>query len=245
MPADEQALICISLFSSSPGSTLPIGLLCISSSDIRYCASVPADGTQNTGTAASREPLAVTTMKLFILTISLLFGALYASGQHISDTTVTKKYIDSLKRELAELKERNSFLYWAYQEKTNVSSIDTVFIRPDSSIITYSLKDGKPLKRQFNIIDKNNDLVRYTIYYYDSKQQVKYIEDWQTLKDDYFDGKLSSSERLDYDSLGRQTLSVKYLQSVRRTIRTAFRYDPNGKKQTKTDIIKSYALWDE
>jgi hypothetical protein len=170
---------------------------------------------------------------------------LYLSGQQKLDTTVTKNSIDSLKRELADLKQKNNFLFWSYQEKTNVSKIDTASIRSDSSIITFSLKDGNPLKRQFNTLDKSNNIVQYTIHYFNSKQQVKYIEDWQTLKDHDFDAKLSSSERIEYDSLGRQTLSVKYLQSVRRTIRTAFSYEQNGAKQTKTDIINSYALWDE
>ena len=184
-------------------------------------------------------------MKLLVLTISFLLATLISSGQFKSDTTVTIKYIDSLKRQLADLKERNNFLYWGYREKVYVSKIDTVFIRLDSSIITFSLKDGSPLKRQFNIFDKNYDLVRYTIHYYNSKRQIKYIEDWQSMKDDDFDGRLSSSERIEYDSLGRPSLSLKYLQSARRTIRKAFFYDQNGMIQTKTDVIKSYALWDE
>lgn len=184
-------------------------------------------------------------MKLSVLTISFLFLAIFSSGQRKNDTTVTIKYVDSLKREIANLKGRNNFLYWGFQEKTYVHKIDTVFIRSDSSIITLSLKDGKPLKRQFNVLDKDNDIVQYTIHYYDSKQQVKYIEDWHTLQDEHFDAMLLSSERIEYDSVGRQILSVKYLQSARRTIRTAFWYDQNGIKQTKTDIIKSYALWDE
>lgn len=166
-------------------------------------------------------------------------------GQVNSDTTVKINYIDSLKRTIADLKKRNNSLYWHYQEKANVSKIDTVVIRSDSSIINFTLKDGKLLKRQFNILDIHNDIVQYTIHFYDSKQRVKYIEDWQTLKDNFFDGKLSSSERLEYDSLGRPTLSIKYLQSVRRTIRKTFSYDRNGTIQTKTDIIKGYALWDE
>ena len=184
-------------------------------------------------------------MKLLILTISFFFVTLFSNGQIKGDTTVTIKYIDSLKREIADLKQKNNFLFWGYQEKANVFKVDTVFIRSDSSIITFSFKDGKILKRQFNILDKHNDIVQYTVHYYDSKQQVRYIEDWQTLKDYYFDGKLSSSERLEYDSLGRPTLSVKYLQSVRRTIRKTFYYDQSGTIQTKTDIIKNYALWDE
>jgi len=184
-------------------------------------------------------------MKISVLTISLLFVTLYSSGQNKKDTTLSKKYIDSLKRELADLRQRNNFLYWGFQEKANVSKVDTVFIRSDSSIITYSLKDGNPLKRQFNVLDNGNGIVQYTIHYYDSKKQVKYIEDWQTINEENFDAKLSSSERFEYDSLGRQTLRVKYLQSVRRTIRKTFSYDQNGTRQTKTDIIKSYALWDE
>ena len=189
--------------------------------------------------------LAVTTMKLSVLTISFLFLTLFSCGQQRNDTTVTIKYIDSLKRELADLKGRNNFLYWSFQEKTYVHKIDTVIIRADSSIITSSLKDGKPLKRQFNVLGKDNDLLQYTIHYYDNKGQVRYIENWNTLKDDYFDAKLSSAERLQYDSLGRQILSVKYLQSVRRTIRTEYSYDLNGERQAKTVIIKSDALWVE
>ncbi len=184
-------------------------------------------------------------MKLLILTISFSFVALFSDGQVKSDTTVTIKYVDSLKREIADLKQRSNFLFWSYQEKANVSKVDTVLIRPDSSIITFYSKDGNILKRQFNVLDKDNDIVQYTIYYYNNKQQVSYIEDWQTLKDEYFDGRLSSAERLEYDSLGRQILSVKYLDSVRRTIRKTFHYDKSGAIETKTDIIKSYALWDE
>jgi len=184
-------------------------------------------------------------MKPSILTISFLFLTLFSSGQQRNDTTVTIKYIDSLKREIADLKGRNNFLYWSFQEKAYVHKIDTVFIRVDSSIITFSLKDGKPLKRQFNILGKDNDLLQYTIHYYDNKGQVRYIENWNTLKDDYFDSKLSSAERLQYDSLGRQTLSIKYLQSVRRTIRTEYWYDLKGERQAKTVIIKGDALWDE
>ena len=123
--------------------------------------------------------------------------------------------------------------------------IDTVFIRADSTIITFSLTDGRPLKRQFNVLNKDNEIVHYTIHYYDNKRQVRYIENWDTLKDDYFDAKLSSAERIKYDSSGRQTLRIKYLQSVHRTIRTEYQYDLNGKLQTKTLIIKSDALWDE
>ena len=184
-------------------------------------------------------------MKLLVLTILFIFLTFFSYGQVKKDTTVTVKYIDSLKREIADLKQKNNSLYWGYQEKANVFKADTVFIRSDSSIITFSFNDGKILKRQFNILDKHNNIVQYTIHFYDSKQQVRYIENWQTLKDDYFDGMLSSSERLECDSLGRQTLSVKYLQSVRRTIRKTFYYDQSGATQTKTDIIKSYALWDE
>lgn len=184
-------------------------------------------------------------MKLFLLTISFLSPTLFCSGQHRNDTTVAMKYVDSLRREIADLKGRNNFLYWGFQEKAYVHKIDTVFIGSDSSIITFSLKDGKPLKRQFNVLDKDHDIVQYTIHNYDNKLQVKYIEKWYTLKDEHFGAMLLSSERIEYDSLGRQILSVKYLQSVRRTIRTVFWYDQNGIKQTKTDIIKSYALWDE
>lgn len=184
-------------------------------------------------------------MKLLVLTISFYFVTFFSYGQVNNDTTVTIKYIDSLKRTIANLKERNNFLYWHYQEKANVYKVDTVFIRSDSSIITFTLKDGKLLKRQYNILDKQNDIIQYTIHYYDNKQQVTYIEDWQTLKDDFFEGKLSSSERLEYDSLGRPTLSIKYLQAVRRTIRKTFFYNQSGTIQTKTEIIKSYALWDE
>lgn len=184
-------------------------------------------------------------MKLLLMTISFLLASLISSGQFKNDTTITIKYIDSLKKELANLKERNNFLYWSYREKVDVSKIDTVFIRLDSSIITFTLKDESPLKRQFNIFDKNKNLVRYTIYYYNNKQQIKFIEDWQAIKDDYFDVRLTSSERIEYDSLGRPSLSLKYLQSARRTIRKAFFYDQNGMMQTKSDIIKSYAMWDE
>ena len=184
-------------------------------------------------------------MKLFVLTISFLYVTLYSSGQYNTDTTVTKKYIDSLRRELSDLKEKNNFLYWAYQEKKNVLRIDTVFIRADSSIITFSLRDGKPLKRQFNILDKDKDLIRYAVHYYNNKEQVKYIENWRSMHDDRFDGRLESAERIEYDNSGRQTLRVKYLQSVRRTIRTNYLYDLNGEKQTTTEVIKSDALWDE
>ena len=184
-------------------------------------------------------------MKLLIPTIFFFCVTLVSNGQAKNDTTVTTKYIDSLKREIADLKRRNNFLYWGYQEKAYVSKVDTSFIRSDSSVITFSLKDGNILKRQFSILDKNNDIVKYTVHYYDNKQQVRYIEDWQILKNDYFDGKLASAERLVYDSLGRQTLSVKYLQSARRTIRTTTWYDQDGQKQTKTEIIKSDGLWDE
>ena len=193
----------------------------------------------------SPKPLAVTTMKLPILIILLLLLALFSSGQHKDDTTVTIKYVDSLKQEIARLKSRNNFLYWSYQEKANVAKIDTVFIRADSSIITFSLKDGMPLKRQFNILGKDNDLVQYTIHYYDNKGQIRYIENWNALKEDYFDAKLSSAERIEYDSSGRQTLSLKYFQSVRRTIRTEFRYDLKGERQVKSVAIKGDAVWDE
>ena len=184
-------------------------------------------------------------MKLFVLTISFLFLTLFSSGQHKNDTIVTIKYIDSLKRELSDLKRRNNFLYWGLQEKANVHKIDTVFVRTDSSIITFSLKDGKPLKRQFNIFGKDNDLVHYAVHYYDNNGKVKYIENWDTLKDDYFEAKLSSAERIQYDSAARQTLSIKYLQSVRLTIRTKYWYDLKGVRQTNIIIIKSDALWDE
>lgn len=184
-------------------------------------------------------------MKLSVLTISLLFVTLCSSGQHKSDTTVTKNYIDSLKRELADLKQRNNFLFWSYQEKTNVVKIDTVFIRPDSSVITFLLKDEIPLKRQFNILGRDKAIVQYTIHYYDKKGLARYIEHWDALIDNYFDAKLSSAERNQYDSLGRQTLNVKYLQSARRTIRNEYLYDQNGERQIKTTIIKGDALWDE
>ena len=184
-------------------------------------------------------------MKPSVLIISFSFMTLFSIGQQKNDTIVTINYIDSLKREIADLKRRNNFLYWGFQEKTYVHKIDTVFIRADSSIITFSLKDGKPLKRQFNILGKDSDLLQYTIHYYDNKGLVRYAENGNTLKGDHFDAKLLSAERLQYDSLGRQTLSVKYLQSVRRTIRTDYWYDLKGERQTKTEIIKSDALWDE
>lgn len=184
-------------------------------------------------------------MKLPVLTILLLFMTLFSRGQHKGDTTVTIKYVDSLKQEIAGLKARNNFLYWSYQEKANVHKIDTVFIRADSSIITFWLKDGKPLKRQFNILSKDNSLVQYAIYYYDNKGQIRYIESWDALKDDYFDAKLSSAERIEYDSSGRQTLSLKYLQSVHRTIRTEYRYAPNGERIAKSIAVKGDATWNE
>ena len=189
--------------------------------------------------------LAVTTMKLPLLTILLLFLTLFSRGQHKNDTTITIKYIDSLKRELTDLKRRNNFLYWGLQEKANVYKIDTVFIRADSSILTFWLKDEKPLKRQFNILGKGNDLVKYTIHYYDNKGQIRYIENWYALKNDYFDAKLSSAERIEYDSSGRQTLSVKYLESVHRTIRTAYWYDLNGERKAKSIALKGDSMWDE
>ena len=184
-------------------------------------------------------------MKLLILILSSFFLTLVSNGQVKNDTTVTIKFIDSLKRQIADLKERNNFLYWGYQEKGYVSKVDTLLIRSDSSVITFSLKDGSILKRQFNVLDTSNDIIQYTVHYYDNKQRVRYIEDWQTLKDEYFDGKLISAERLEYDSLDRQKLSVKYLQSVRRTIRNITFYDRHGDKQNKTEIIKGDALWDE
>ncbi|RZJ99902.1 MAG: hypothetical protein EOO46_21610 [Flavobacterium sp.] len=200
---------------------------------------------QNIGTAASRFPLAVTTMRLSVLIITFLFATLNAIAQHKGDTSVPIWYIDSLKREIADLKRTNNFLYWGYQEKTSVDKIDTVFIRSDSSIITFSLKDGKPLKRQFNILSKDKELVQYTFHFYDSKGQVRYVENWDVLKNDYFDAKLTSAERIQYDSLGRPTLSIKYLQSVRRTIRIKYWYDKNGKRQVMPVAIKGDALWDE
>jgi len=184
-------------------------------------------------------------MKFPVLTISFLFLTLFSKGQHKNDTTVTIKYVDSLKSEIADLKRRNNFLYWSYQEKANVHKIDTVFIRPDSSIITFSLHNGKPLKKQFNILNEENGLAHYRIHYYDDKGQVRYIEDWDVLKDNHFDAKLSSAERIWYDSSGRQTLSVKYLQSAHRTIRTEYWYEQNRQRHSKTVIIKSDALWEE
>ena len=184
-------------------------------------------------------------MKLSVLTISFLIGTLSLSGQNIQDTVVPIKYIDSLKIELANLKDRNNFLFWNYQEKVNVSKIDTVFIRADSSIITFSLKDGKILKRQFNLLGKDNNVILYSNYYYNNLQQVKYIQNWATMTDEFFTSRLLSAERLEYDSLGRQVLSITYLQSVHRTIRRNFWYDQNGTKQSKVEIIKSYALWNE
>jgi hypothetical protein len=142
-------------------------------------------------------------MKLVMFTISLLIVTLSLNGQTAKDTIVSISYIDSLKREVANLKERNNSMFWRFQEKANVTKIDTMFIRPDSSIITYSLKEGKPLKKQFNIHDKKGDIARYSNHYYNNKQQLKYIENWVNLKDDDFDAKLSSAERIEYDSLGR------------------------------------------
>lgn len=206
---------------------------------------LPCRRNDNAGISASPKPLAVSTMKLPVLIILLLLLALFSSGQNKDDTTVTIKYIDSLKREIASLKSRNNFLYWSYQEKVNVAKIDTVFIRADSSIINFSLKDGRPLKRQFNILGKDNNLVQYTIHYYDNKGQKRYIENWDAMKEDYFDAKLSSAERIEYDSSGRQTLSLKYLQSVHRTIRTEYNYDLKGERQVKSVAIKGDAVWDE
>jgi hypothetical protein len=189
--------------------------------------------------------LAATIMKIPVLTISFLIVTLSLSGQIPNDTIVSIKYIDSLKRELASLKEKNNFLYWHYQEKVSVTKIDTLFICADSSIVTFLLQDGMPLKRQFNILDKDSSIVQYSIHYYNNKQHVRYIENWEALKDDNFDAKLSSAERIEYDSTGRQTLSVTYLQSTRRTVRRTFWYDQNGAKQSRVDVIKNYALWNE
>jgi len=184
-------------------------------------------------------------MKLSVLTISFLILTLTLCGQTTKDTVVSIKYIDSLKREIANLKEKNNFLFWHYQEKANIAKIDTLYTRADSSIFTFFLQDGKPLKRQFNVLDKDNTIVQYSIHYYNNKGHLKYIENWQNLKDDNFGAKLSSAERIEYDILGRQTLSVTYFQSARRTIRKTFWYDNSGAKQSKVGIIKSYALWDE
>lgn len=184
-------------------------------------------------------------MKLCIVTMVLLFLTFSSNGQYKSDTTVRRSYIDSLKRELADLKQTNNFLYWSYQEKIDVVKIDTVFIRPDSSVISYLRNDEMPLKRQFNILDRNKNIVQYTIHYYEKNGLVRYIEHWDVLRDGYFDGKLSSAERNHYDSLGREILNVKYLQSARRTIRNEYWYDQNGERRNKATIIEGDALWDE
>lgn len=181
----------------------------------------------------------------YISTISFLLISKFLIGQSSNDTLVPVKLVDSLKREISKLKQTNNFLYWGYHEKVDVSKIDTVFLRSDSAIITYFLSNGGIFKKQFSLYDEENHITQYSIHYYDNKQNIRYIEKWDALKDEIFDARLSSAERIEYDRSGRQILSVTYLQSIRRTIRKTFRYDNNGVKNFTVDIIKSYALWDE
>ena len=80
-----------------------------------------------------------------MFTISILIVSLSLTDRLRKTGLYQLGYIDSLKCELANLKGRNNSMYWRFQEKANVTKIDTVFILPDSPIITYSLKEGKPL----------------------------------------------------------------------------------------------------
>jgi len=189
-------------------------------------------------------------MKQFVLSISIFFFTQFLHGQTSNDTIISKKYIDSLKRKLADEKDRNNFLYWHYRLKSDVIKVDTVFIRSDSADITHYVKSYLdenliPLMTKSVSNYTKNEVTDYIERYYHDKLQVRYIEYWYAIADDKFDAKLSRKERIEYDNLGRVILHATYLQSARRTITKTFWYDSLGTAHSSTATISGYAVWDE
>ena len=111
----------------------------------------------------------------FVLSILITFLPHFLYGQSGNDTIIPKKYIDSLKKEIADLKDRNNSLYWRNRLKSDVIKTDTVFIRPDSAEITYYVKSYLdesliPLMTKSVSNYTKNKVTDYIERYYDYKQ---------------------------------------------------------------------------
>ena len=122
--------------------------------------------------------------------------------------------MDSLKGQLSHQKERNNFLYWNYHLKTNVAKVDTAFIRPDSSVISYYLGNGKLLMQESAEYDNQNQKTFYIRRHYNEMERVVYVEHWVSINDSRFVAKMTKTERMEYDRLGRLILHVIYFANI-------------------------------
>ena len=189
-------------------------------------------------------------MKHFALLILFTLLTQFLFGQTVNDTIVSKTYIDSLKKEIAELRDKNNGLYWRNRLKSDIVKIDTVFIRPDSVDIIHYVKsyiDESLIVLMIKSVSNfsKGKVTDYIEHFYDYKKQLRYVEFWNAINDEKFVARLYKKERLEYDNSSRLKLHVTYLSSERRTITKTIWYDSLGNANSRTETKKGYSMWDE
>jgi len=165
-------------------------------------------------------------------------------AQVSNDVLVSKETFDSLSREHALLKAKFNDLYWKNKINQKGARVDTVFRHPDSTVLNYFSNDGKLILHETSQLNDQKRLVPYRQRYFDNQGRLTYIKDWIVMTGDVWDAMMEKEERIEYDYLGRRTLHSVYHSTLnKRTERTVFWYDVDGKQHQKTNISKGYVLW--
>lgn len=174
-------------------------------------------------------------------------------SQKNSDTTISKRTIDSLKTEIHLLRSKANVLSWKYKVATEVKKLDTTLNTFDSITIRYLTNDGKILKKQRVLFDKSGCKTHTTDYYYSNDTLLQYVEYWRyncskaedNDPSDYtITDYLQRCDRFLYDSKGRLLLQVIDL-STPMTLRIEYRYNENGAREAISRRIKWNEFWDK
>jgi hypothetical protein len=207
---------------------------------------------------ANTIPLAANAMKFRLFLISFFICQVVCGPSH-KDTTISKRTLDSLKSELWQKSETINRIGWAYRLKVDSHKVDTVFLRPDSLVVTYWTKEKKHLYQESINLRKGSfkkDFCKGLIVkrFFNRQGQGVYIERWDGLcydetdkeKDEiYFDSRLRQIERVIYNNAGQiiRRMSHEY-QSYRSemTLQFVYLYDNGIERQTVQRVDKN-SFW--
>lgn len=175
---------------------------------------------------------------VFILYTQLLLG------QASIDSLVPKELLDSIQREHALLKAKFNDLYWKSMINHKGTRVDTAFKHPDSTVLNYYSADGKLILCETTQLNDQKRLIPYHQQYFDNEGRVIYVKNWIVMTGDVWDAMMEKEERIEYDGLGRKTLHSVYHSTLnKKTERTIYWYDNDGRQHKKTSVSKGYMLW--
>lgn len=193
-------------------------------------------------------------MKLIISFMFLIIGQL-CSAQSGTDTTISKKLLDSYKTENYKLKKANKRIIYQNRLLSNLKSIDTTQHTSDSIVITFIANEGLTLKRIIKNFRSPNCQSYETEEFFNDKGYLEYLEFWtcdcRSQKDVgedeiIFQKLLFRQERFIYDSFGRLTAKVFIYSSstMPSPRRYEYQYDTTGKATIQMRKISENEFWD-